>query len=185
MPFTNTWDATFESQPADSEDINLGANRIRALKVAIRERMQVDHEWEDAQQDGKHNKITLVAQAAVPSISGTDGFLYTQYIGGSTELFYRDANGNIIQLTELGRLFPYASNDFSVAADLAVGGGVTVGEVISFAAGHVTGFAAFATPDGDTVLQFSAVNGGSWLYYQQLTGQMHLVVGGVVVQTWP
>lgn len=185
MPFANTWDATFESQPADNEDINLGANRIRAFKVAVRERMQIDHEWEDDQQDGKHNKVTLVPQVAAPATASPDGFLYTQALGAYTELLYKDSAGNIIQLTEGGFLYPFSIGDFSVGADLAVANNLTVGEVTSFAADIIGGFAAFATPGGDAVLQFSSVGGGTYFQRLQATGQVQLVIAGAVVQTWP
>ena len=185
MPFINTWDAAFEAAPADSEDINLGANRIRALKVAIRERMQVDHEWEDDQQDGKHNKLTLVPQDAPPATTVlADGFLYTFAVSSFTELFYKDNGGNIIQFTQGGRLYPFANGDFSIAEDLAVANNAVIGETTSFAADFVTGFAAFATVGGDAVLQLSAFNGGSYLMYEQSTGNIVLVRQGAVVQTW-
>lgn len=41
-----TWDSTFESQPADTEEINQGASRIRSLKVAIREREELEHNFQ-------------------------------------------------------------------------------------------------------------------------------------------
>lgn len=185
MPFTDTWDAAFESVPADNEDINLGANRIRALKVAVRERMQVDHEWEDGQEDGKHNKVTLVPQASAPVTAAGFGFLYTQTIAGCVELLYKDSAGSIMQLTEGGALFPFATGDFSIAADLAVGNNATFGETVSFSTDTIAGFAAFATGAGNAVLQFSSVNGGTYFEYVQATGDLQLVVGGAVVQTWP
>ena len=185
MAFTDTWDATFESQPADNEDINLGANRIRALKVAIRERMQVDHEWEDGQEDGKHNKLSLVPQVSAPATSSPTGFLYSQTVSAYTELFYKDSAGNIIQFTQAGKLYPFAVGDFSVGEDLAVANNATFGEVVSFATDFIAGFAAFATPGGDAVLQLSAVSGGSYLMYEQATGNIILVRQGAVVQTWP
>jgi hypothetical protein len=40
MPFTTTWDATYESLPADNEDISAGAGRIRNIKVDLRERLK-------------------------------------------------------------------------------------------------------------------------------------------------
>lgn len=185
MPFTDTWDAAFEAAPADSENINLGAERIRDLKVAIRERMQVDHEWEDGQEDGKHNKLTLVPQASAPATTAGFGFLYSQTLSGYVELLYKDSAGNVMQLTQGGKLYPYAPGDFSIGEDLAVANNVTIGEVTSFATDFISGFAAFANGSGDAVLQFSTVSGGTYLYREQATGQVHLVVNGVVVQTWP
>lgn len=185
MPFTNTWDAAFEAAPADNEDINLGANRIRALKVAVRERMQVDHEWEDDQQDGKHNKLTLVPQDAAPATASPDAFLFTMVLAGFTELLYKDNAGNLMQLTEGGRLYPFSIGDFSVGEDLAVNANAVIGGTTSFATDTINGFAAFANGSGDAVLQFSDVSSGTYFYRQQSTGQVHLVIAGVIVQTWP
>lgn len=40
MVFSVTWDATFEANPEDSDLISQGAERMRELRVAIRERME-------------------------------------------------------------------------------------------------------------------------------------------------
>ena len=186
MPFTNTWDSTFESQPADSEDINLGANRIRALKVAVRERMTVDHVWEDAQEDGKHNKLTMVPQVSAPATATPNGFLYTQTLAGVTELLYKDSNGSIMQLTQNGFLYPFAINDFSVGEDLAVANNAVIGETLSIGADFVTGLAIFASNiTGNTTFQFTDASGGTYFTRSQSTGQVHLVINGTIVQTWP
>jgi hypothetical protein len=39
MPYTDTWDATFEAVPANADAVSGGAEVIRDLKVAIRERL--------------------------------------------------------------------------------------------------------------------------------------------------
>jgi hypothetical protein len=183
MAFTNTWDSTFESVPADSEDINLGANRIRALKVAVRERMQIDHVWEDAQEDGKHNKLTMVPQVSAPATASPDAFLYSQTIGGVTELFYKDSNGNIMQLTQNGQLYPFAPGNFSVGGDLAVANNATVGETLSVGTDFVTGFALFASNvTADTTFQFAA---NTYITWDVSANQLLFVVNGAVVQTLP
>ena len=182
MPFTDTWDAAFEAAPADSEDINLGANRIRHLKVAVRERMQVDHVWEDAQEDGKHNKLTLVPQTGAPPASSPDAFLYTQTLAGFTELLYEDSAGNIMQLTQGGFLYPFAINDFSVGQDLAVANNAVVGETLSVGADFVVDFALFASNiTGNTTVQFGANN---YITFLRATNQIQIVCNGVVVQTF-
>lgn len=183
MAFTDTWDAAFEAAPADSEDINLGANRIRHLKVAVRERMQVDHVWEDAQEDGKHNKLTLVPQSGAPPAASPNAFLYTQTIGSFTELLYEDSGGNVIQLTETGYLYPFALRDFSIASDLAVGGFGTFGEDVSFGTVHVSDFAVFTNPTtADTTLQFGA---NTYFTFNRALNKVQLVVGGALQEQWP
>jgi len=104
MPFAFTWDATFTSLPQDNEAASLGASRIRDLKNAITEREQVDHSWTGTASDGAHIKVTLLQQGADPSAATTTGFLYTKNVAGATELFYRDAAGNIVPITNAGFL---------------------------------------------------------------------------------
>jgi hypothetical protein len=45
-----TWDANFEASPADSDERKYGANKIRELKSAISERLEVEH----SMSTGKH-----------------------------------------------------------------------------------------------------------------------------------
>ena len=40
--FTSTWNTAYEAVPADSEDANLGASRIRDFKVAFSESHRLD-----------------------------------------------------------------------------------------------------------------------------------------------
>jgi hypothetical protein len=46
-----TWDANYEASPADGDEIKYGANKIRELKVAARERLEVEH----SMTTGRHN----------------------------------------------------------------------------------------------------------------------------------
>jgi len=39
MSYTDTWDATYEASPADTDDLSDGAARIRNLKINVRERL--------------------------------------------------------------------------------------------------------------------------------------------------
>ncbi|MCL6441794.1 MAG: hypothetical protein K6T27_09935, partial [Thermoleophilum sp.] len=41
------WDATFENSPADTDEIKYGAQKIRQLKLAIREREEEEHNFKD------------------------------------------------------------------------------------------------------------------------------------------
>lgn len=114
MSFLDTWNGAYEGIPADNENTNLGANRIRDFKVNIRERVQVNHSFAGDANDGKHTAINLMAQSGNPSVAGTDGFLFTKPVGGVTELFWMDSAGEVLQLTSLGKLnsapFPSGTN---------------------------------------------------------------------------
>jgi len=104
MAFTFIWDTSFKTAPSDSEVVSLGASRIRDLKNAITEREQVDHSWLGDGNDGAHLKATLLQQVADPTTAATTGFIYTKSVAGATELFYKDAAGNIVQITSGGKI---------------------------------------------------------------------------------
>jgi hypothetical protein len=100
--FPFNWDATFDSEPADNENINLGAGRIRDTRTGVQVRMQVDHSWSGDANDGKHVRSDYMVQSVDPTLDAGDGAVYTKSIGGNTELFYKDSSGSIIQLTLSG-----------------------------------------------------------------------------------
>ena len=82
MAFAETWDATFESEPADSEGAKLGAQRIRNLKVDIRERMAIEHSWAGDANDGKHiyaapTVLTSTTNSIAIDLSVNDEFTHT------------------------------------------------------------------------------------------------------------
>ncbi len=103
--FTDTWDAAFETTPANSDLLSEGAERIRELKVAVSERVAVDHSWDGDADDGEHTKVTFTDPlGADPGNVANKGFLYTKDIGGVVELFWEDESGNVIQLTTVGAI---------------------------------------------------------------------------------
>jgi hypothetical protein len=106
MVHTVDWTAAFNNLPPDSEVASSGASRIRTLKTALTERMQIDHIWQDGTStDGFHQQVTLKKSAADPSNVADYGFVYTKDVGsGVIELFYEDHAGNVIQLTDGGSL---------------------------------------------------------------------------------
>lgn len=105
MAHTRTWDTAYEAIPSDTEFARLGASRIRNLRADIRERMELDHDWSsDLNTAGRHKKTTLEEQASDPTAIANYGILYTKDVAGTTELFYRDSAGNVIQITVGGNL---------------------------------------------------------------------------------
>ena len=104
MAFSRTWDSAYEAVPANSEQANLGAQRIREVKIDVRERMAVDHVWSGSADDGKHNQVTLKQLASDPVAAAGFGFVYTKDVGGTTELFFRDSAAGTTQLTSGGTL---------------------------------------------------------------------------------
>ena len=104
MAFTRTWSAAYEAQPADTENISLGAGRIRDLKTDIKERLEIDHFHAGDAQDGEHKKLTFGAPIATPANIANKGFLYGKDVGGKIELHWEDEDGNEIALTAAGSI---------------------------------------------------------------------------------
>lgn len=106
--FTETWDATYEALPLNSEQESQGADRIRSLKTAVHQRLGQDHSWNGDDNDGYHNGVTLLPQAGDPSPTpanaGNWGALYTKGVNGIIELFYKNIEGTVIQLTSNGAI---------------------------------------------------------------------------------
>ncbi len=147
--FAVTWDGTFEALPADVDDASEGASRIRTHKIAVRERLEVDHSWDGDINDGQHIKVLFRAPIAAPTIAASEGALYTKDVATKAELFYKDEDGNETQLTSQG----------AVAA-------VPVGTVMCFfQASAPTGWTQVTTHDDKVLRVVDGVGGGdagSW-----------------------
>jgi hypothetical protein len=107
---TETWD---ETKPAGSRNPLLGDDDIREFKRAMRERLAIDHDFEATESPafgdsgstiGYHKKVSMMTQAATPSVDNDTGVLYTMDVGGKAELHFRDEDDNIIQITSAGKL---------------------------------------------------------------------------------
>ena len=92
--FTRTWNAAYESIPDGSEDIRLGDNRIRELKLDARERIRVDHIMEGSEHDGKHDKVSFRKKVAPPSDETGDGTLYMDN-SSAGRLRFQDTTGSV------------------------------------------------------------------------------------------
>lgn len=122
MPvYVETQDVT---KPAGSRDRSLGDDDIREMKRAECERQNEDH-VRPADETGEtmvgyHRKSQYKAQASDPvAVAGT-GIIYTKDVGsGVIESFYRDAAGNVIQLTSGGKLNAAALGGVYAAANVA------------------------------------------------------------------
>ena len=111
MAYTRTWNAANEASPADSDDRSAGAEKIRHLKVDIRERMEKDHYMDIAGTDadhGEHKQVTLRSGAA-PTYQASKVIVYAKNVDGVAELFAKDGDGNEIQITAEGAPNAFAS----------------------------------------------------------------------------
>ena len=128
--FTKSW--TSSRVDGDSDTMNEVDDFINELYTAISERISdfiygfaTDDSEKDATLKGFF-KILLKEQASDPSNESDKGILYTKDVGGVTELFYEDSDGNVKQLTTGGKL--------NIASDEAVllSGNQTVNGVKTF-----------------------------------------------------
>jgi len=105
MPFPDPWNTTYEGVPADTEDTNIGANRIRDFKTNVRARVNIDHSFGDTADNGQHNQTTYNTASGDPSPSvANSGILYTKVVGGIAELFFKNGGGAVQQVTTNGAL---------------------------------------------------------------------------------
>lgn len=148
--FTRTWNASYEADPADTDNASEGAARIREVKVDVGERLDVDHAWAGDADDGKHNKVTFDAvQGSDPTLETGEGAIYTKTVSGVSELFYQDSDGTVVQLTAGGVLNNFPSGT----------------KMVFMQAAAPTGWTLDATND-DVVLRINGTagggTGGSW-----------------------
>jgi hypothetical protein len=103
MAATRDW-TTQEAKPSGSDFISAGDDEIRNGKVDVRERMAVDHEWAVSETaDGRHKKVTIKTGEDPTKI--TDYIIvYGKDVDDKVELFARDEDNNVIQLTHKGNL---------------------------------------------------------------------------------
>lgn len=101
--FTRTWDTSYKGAPPDTDDSSEGAGHIRNIKEDVYERMIVDHSWAGDANDGKHKKVTLQQLTVDPSLDVGDVALYAKPVGSKSQLFFKDQDGNAVQLTFAGQ----------------------------------------------------------------------------------
>lgn len=99
------WD---ETNPTNSTLATSIDDYDRDLRVGVRSRMALEHEWPASQsstaQGGSHKFVTLQNQSAKPTVSGTQlAALYTKTVGsGLQELYWENEAGTEVQLTSRG-----------------------------------------------------------------------------------
>lgn len=113
------------SAPANSTAPSGGAAAIRLLKNALHERNNLDHYWEksgdtaDVDNVGYHRKATLLVQSSAPTAKSDAGIIYSKDVDSKAELFYRDEDGDEVQLTSGGAInvsAAFVATDFILTA---------------------------------------------------------------------
>ncbi len=105
MAFDKEWN---ESAPSGTDSLSKGDDKIRDIQYAIRERAAVDHNAY-VDEDGKsnvwtHKKVSLTELADDPSTDASLGYLYVKKVDGVLELFFKNSNGDVLQMTSGGSL---------------------------------------------------------------------------------
>ena len=102
--FTDTWNSAFEARPADTDDFSAGATRMRELRNAISQRLEVDHSWAGNVSDGEHLQVSFAAPISTPTGAANKGFLYMKDVGSKGELHYLDEDSDELQITSGGAI---------------------------------------------------------------------------------
>ena len=119
-------DAYDTATPAGSDDPAEADDNMRRIQDAVQQRENVDHYWpltgtEVSDADtGEHRKVTLRTGSA-PAAVADKGFVYAKDVGGKAELFYRDEDGNEVQITTAGKLEGANLKNDSVTKDALEG----------------------------------------------------------------
>lgn len=115
------WD---ELNPLDNSIVSQFPANERASRSAAKTNFGIDHHEADGANVGKHEKVSLIEQGSDPAAVANEGKVYTKDVSGATELFYRDATGNVVKVTTLGRVVGQlkpqvvATNVTAVAGDV-------------------------------------------------------------------
>lgn len=173
MAYTYTWDSSFEALPADANNVSDGANKIRNLKNALRERMAKDHYMAIAGTDadhGEHSQVTFHANVATPANLVGKSTLFPQTANSKLELFYKDNANQVTQITANGAVATSsvipANTKMLFYADTAPAGWTianTMDDKLVFvtkgnAAGGQTGGGAHSTANWNSAVGLTAAN---------------------------
>lgn len=146
------------STPADNSLISQFPANERNSRSAVVTNFGIDHQSTDGSQVGFHKQVTLPERASDPSAVADVGFLYTKDVSGTTEVFYRDAAGNVVQLTTAGRVRGQQKPQLITGNTNAVAGGVYM---VDKSGGNVTITLPSSPSIGDEPIHVIHVNGTS------------------------
>ncbi len=96
MTATAAWT---EISPANSDNINQGAQQIRNLRRDVRERLEIDHVWNvSTSTDGQHKKLTMPSQSSRPSTTSGFSEIWAEGSAAASQPYMKDGAGNVRQL---------------------------------------------------------------------------------------
>lgn len=100
------------STPAGGDDPREADDRIREVKAAFVERLDIDHYFApsatsvyDAADTGKHRYVTFREPNDLTAMSADESALFSKDVNSVTELHWIDESDNVLQLTSEGYLY--------------------------------------------------------------------------------
>jgi hypothetical protein len=158
---TVTW---AEGNPAGSDSIREGDNRICEMKTQLREVIDVDHDFPSSGQDsdvGQHKQCTFQEQADLGTGAVNATILGSQTVDGKGELTYTDEDDNDVQITKAGKAYAGQVADAAeMDSDAAptTDAGVANKKYVDDAIAAITFFGSWASKSNDTA--YEAETGG-------------------------
>lgn len=95
--FNRTWDTAYEATPANTDDVSNDAQRMREMKVDLRQRLEIDHSWAGNENDGFHKTATMMKRSSDPPSAVDKLVLYTKT--NSDKLYGIEPTGDILEIT--------------------------------------------------------------------------------------
>jgi len=166
--------------PANDDDYIAGAEEVRHHRQDVEQRMEVNHLWgESMSEDGEHTIVTLREQSSDPNTSTGKMYVYTKDVDGTTELFCKDEDGNVKQLTSTGWLtidskMVNTSTGHAMIGDLLIQWGEYSDTIAASSSVNVS----FPVSFSDTNYQLSGTpKGTDYAYaFYWTTGQRHITI---------
>lgn len=110
--FVGAWTDTLKTNtPAYDDDPREADDRIRELKAAFVERLDIDHYFEasatstyDHADTGKHRYVTFREPNDLTTMLADESAIFSKDVSSVTELHWIDESDNVLQLTSAGTL---------------------------------------------------------------------------------
>jgi hypothetical protein len=183
MTFLYTWNSTFEGQPDDTENVSLGASRIRGLKSAISERMAIDHSWAGDDSDGLHKQVTMPELSTKPTVASNQGSVYVKASGSTTALYFEDDAGVEHPLIPADLLYPVGSIYINASNSTNPGTLLGFGTWVAFGSGRVL----VSHDSGQTEFNTAEKTGGAkthTLTINEMPSHSHGISDETLSQSW-
>jgi hypothetical protein len=183
--FTYTYDT---ATPVGTDAPSVIDDRIREVKAANQERMNVDHYWPltgtqvSDSAAGQHRQVEFYGPISTPTNATNKGFLYTKDVSDKAELHFEDEDGNEIQVTSGGILdSANLTGNQTIAGNKTFSGTTTFSNQITSSLADGTAPFAITSTTKVTNLNADKVDGYDVSAYSG--GESYTFAGGFIVKT--